>query len=410
MTSKRDEVLEKLRDRWGDARLLSLALNDEGDQLIEKPDLPNARWHMLAIEGEWKGHWMGSFSLNAQTFDEMILNFEAKQVDTLVDYEHNSLNPFAIEAPASGWITALQRRALPNGAEALWGRFEWTPRALGRIEAREYRYLSPVIRFHTPDRVSGNDTGASVPSVALTNQPFLEELPEVTLNSLAKHFSFETGGDPPIRRSEEMNEKEQMAIAVALGLEIGATPDMIIAAAKDLNANASEAKQLDELARALGMEPGTDAATMITTVRALKATQIPAEEADRLRAQAAEAAELRINSAIERVKAEGKITPNMEPWCRALATKSIDEFEDWAKVAPKVVPLGVVEQPGTVTATVVPEGNHLPIVQVNDTFPEKDDPRVLAQVAKLTSVQLKEIKDQGLDPRDWVRYSINSFE
>ena len=66
-------------------------------------------------------------------------------VDLVFDYEHQTDHAprNGQEAPASGWIKELQARA-----GGIWGRVEWTAHAKARIEAREYRYISPVFR-HT---------------------------------------------------------------------------------------------------------------------------------------------------------------------------------------------------------------------------------------------------------------------
>lgn len=91
-----------------------------------------------------------------------------------VDWEHATeyRAPKGREAPAAGWITALELR---NGA--LWGRIDWTPRAAAQISRREYRFLSPVFLF-------GKNSGSilKLVSVALTNNPnlYLAALNQVT--------------------------------------------------------------------------------------------------------------------------------------------------------------------------------------------------------------------------------------
>lgn len=84
-----------------------------------------------------------------------------------VDYEHQTDHApdNGQPAPAAGWIKALQAR--PDG---IWGLVEWTAPALASLDAREYRYLSPVFS-HTPD-------GAVIRILraALTNNPALDQL------------------------------------------------------------------------------------------------------------------------------------------------------------------------------------------------------------------------------------------
>lgn len=88
-----------------------------------------------------------------------------------VDWEHSSETraPKGEEAPAAGWITALEVRG-----GSLWGRVEWTPRAAGQIANREYRFLSPVFCFSRQDGKI-----KALVSAGLTNSP---NLPLLALN------------------------------------------------------------------------------------------------------------------------------------------------------------------------------------------------------------------------------------
>jgi hypothetical protein len=63
----------------------------------------------------------------------------------------------------------------------LYGRYEPTERARELIKNREYRYVSAAFAKNHPDRKTGEPQGLTLTSVALTNQPFLDELPEIWL-------------------------------------------------------------------------------------------------------------------------------------------------------------------------------------------------------------------------------------
>jgi hypothetical protein len=69
----------------------------------------------------------------------------------------------------------------PNSRFILWGWYEPTERARELIANREYRYISPAIRWGAKDKVTGKTAGTVLTSVALVNKPFLEELPEIHL-------------------------------------------------------------------------------------------------------------------------------------------------------------------------------------------------------------------------------------
>jgi hypothetical protein len=64
----------------------------------------------------------------------------------------------------------------------LYGRYEPTDRARKLIRNREYRYVSAAFAKDYPDRKTGDSQGLTLTSVALTNQPFLDELPEIWLS------------------------------------------------------------------------------------------------------------------------------------------------------------------------------------------------------------------------------------
>jgi phage I-like protein len=126
--------------------------------------------------------------------------------DLNVDYDHASedLERAAGEpTPSAGRILALDkpelfcgtdvppvsehgRDAHATGGEStryiLYGRYEPTERARKLIKNREYRYVSAAFAKDYPDRKTGESQGLTLTSVALTNQPFLDELPEVWLS------------------------------------------------------------------------------------------------------------------------------------------------------------------------------------------------------------------------------------
>ena len=105
----------------------------------------------------------GPFVLDGDGVRDIIRDFESRQNEMVIDYEHQSLG--SGEAPAAGWITRLVNR----GEDGLWAVVEWTRRARRYLEGREYRYLSPVF-------LKEADTGRVVRflNAALTNTPAID--------------------------------------------------------------------------------------------------------------------------------------------------------------------------------------------------------------------------------------------
>jgi len=129
-------------------------------------------WLKIGVVGEWKGHLSGEFKLTTQAFEQMIFNAKQRGLDIVVDYEHETLFGFG-SAPASGWIKPKNLK-LEN--DELFALIEWTLKAKEHIEAKEYRYLSPVFMSDSYDAVSGSYIGWTLHSLALTNTPFLNEI------------------------------------------------------------------------------------------------------------------------------------------------------------------------------------------------------------------------------------------
>lgn len=91
--------------------------------------------------------------------------FLQRNIDLVIDWEHASEHraPKGEDAPAAGWIKELELRE-----GAIWGQVEWTEKAMGQLQRKEYRFLSPVFLFTRDDHRIVRLTSAG-----LTNQPNL---------------------------------------------------------------------------------------------------------------------------------------------------------------------------------------------------------------------------------------------
>lgn len=140
---------------------------------VEMSGADGAKWIQLAKPGSFRGHRAGPFELNARVFGEIIANFRAFGQEVPVDHEHQTEEPASglgdQGAPAQGWIKDMRIQ----GGE-LWGLVAWNAKAKAQIDAGEYKYFSPAIRFNARDPVSGQNIGALMTSGAMTNNPFLK--------------------------------------------------------------------------------------------------------------------------------------------------------------------------------------------------------------------------------------------
>ena len=107
----------------------------------------------------------------------MIASWESHKTELVVDYEHNSLNPFVERSPAAGWVEGIELRE--DGVYAL---VRWTENARSLIEGREYRYISPVILLD-------EDTSEAIAlhSVALVNTPAIDGMQPLAASSTASN-------------------------------------------------------------------------------------------------------------------------------------------------------------------------------------------------------------------------------
>jgi len=157
----------------------------------------------LAITGEWIKNGR-EFSITRDDLDDLIANFRKRlNGEVNVDYDHASEMPEVAGGgpiPSAGRIVNMDppevlgaggsvlrkqpERPAPSTQPRfiLYGLYEPTERARQLIRKREYRYVSPAIDWGARDKQTGKRQGTTLTSVALTNRPFLEELPEIRLS------------------------------------------------------------------------------------------------------------------------------------------------------------------------------------------------------------------------------------
>ncbi len=152
----------------------------------------------LAVTGKWM-RGITPFAITLRDLEEIVRNFRERQNGEInVDYDHASEMPEVAAGgpvPSAGRIVKLDDplpagagvRPAPtrNGHFILWGWFEPTERARKLLKNREYRFISPAIDWAARSKLSGRPQGTTLTSVALTNRPFLEELPQIRLSDPA---------------------------------------------------------------------------------------------------------------------------------------------------------------------------------------------------------------------------------
>ncbi|OQS34288.1 hypothetical protein B0T40_15710 [Chromobacterium haemolyticum] len=270
----------------------------------------------------------------------LIAEAAARRTRYVIDYEHQTLR--SIEngkpAPAAGWFTTLEWR--DDGLYAV--DVEWTASAAAMIEADEYLYISPVFPYDKEGRVTG------LLHVALTNNPALDELPDLQVAALSRLVSLTQSVKQEDSTMDELIEQ----LRWLLNLPVGATADDIKA-------------QLQKLIEQLSGGQGTAAASidllqLLTNQQAriatLSATQVdPARfvSVETMRALQEQVAALTaqqqgrvVEDLVTVALSDGRLLPVQEEWARGLGKSNLDALQSYLASAPKIAALSTTQTQG----------------------------------------------------------------
>jgi hypothetical protein len=154
-------------------------------------DLP--KWQHVATAGDYLGYKFGDqpFSMTTETFEQMVKNFRANpafqagpegagKADVVAwDFNHASEANEATGTiplsgtPAQGWVQDLALRQDSAGTAQLWALTRWLPTARKYIQEDQYKWASVSVWLRAIDPVSGEQIGARLMSIAMTNNPFI---------------------------------------------------------------------------------------------------------------------------------------------------------------------------------------------------------------------------------------------
>lgn len=134
-----------------------------------------SKWVHVAYEGQWAGHHSGPFELSRDDFGLAIRNHEAQANPVKLDFDHETEDaPPGSALPARGWVHELKVEDDEDGKAHLFAFVEFGPRAVQHNREGGYRFCSAVFDFGATDRVSGEEIGLRLSSLALTDEPFID--------------------------------------------------------------------------------------------------------------------------------------------------------------------------------------------------------------------------------------------
>lgn len=263
--------------------------------------------------------------LNDALASQLISAANAQTDNYLIDYDHQTLysKDNGQQAPAAGWFSKLEWRP-DDGLYAL--EVEWTDKAKAAIEAKEYRYISPVIKS---DPITGQVT--SLLMAALVNYPAIDGLTDLT----AAQFNPES---PLLQDKSKMNEK----LAKLLGLDAGADDAAIIAAVKALKKSADSATTACS-ALTEQLNAPADPAKYVP-VEAMQAMQ------SELSALSATVKTDNINKLIAPALADGRLLPAQKAWAESLGQSNIDALSAFLATAQPIAALQHTQTQGVAPA------------------------------------------------------------
>lgn len=260
--------------------------------------------------------------IDADIAATLIAAADARATPYVLDYEHQTLRAAknGKPAPASGWFKQLEWR---EGEGLFATGVDWTDAAAAHIEAKEYRFISPVFLYDNDGRVT------ELLNAALTNTPALDDMDEVML-AAASLLAVTSDEDFPM---DELLEQ----LRWFLNLPTAATADDILAELQKLVNNIKS--QSGSVAAASGI----DFITRLQQQVAALATQVDSPDParwvsvdvmnqaiDQARASSDEQiAQLTLQQnqqLIEAALSDGRLLPAQKSWAESLAKSSPEQL------------------------------------------------------------------------------------
>ena len=233
------------------------------------------QWVHLLPGGLIKGRDGRSFALDNP---DAVIAASDDGADLPIDYDHQMDDPKARpasgEVKAAGWIKRLELRG-----DGIWGLVEWTEKARNMIQAKEYRYISPVFNHLANGKI------VKLLGAGLVHRPNL------ALKALSSQHDANQGDGLSL-------------IAAALDLPATAEAGEILTALNLL--------KTPDPARFVPIEAVSDLLNAHRQTKALMSER----EAD---------------AAVEKAILDGYITPGMRSWAKALCRENPDSFEGFLK-------------------------------------------------------------------------------
>jgi phage I-like protein len=260
-----------------------------------------------------------SWKIDSGIAAKVIALAAARQTPFVIDYEHQTLlsEDNGQPAPAAGWFKALEWR---EGDGLYATDVDWTDKAKAMIDAREYRFLSPVFAF---DKTTGAVN--EINHAALTNVPALDGMAELAVMSA---YALRFLSDQPTTEEPTMDLLSKLLGAIGLAATTSEADALSAVAALKTKADQVTGLQT-ELVALKTKEPDPEKFVSVDTMKDLQA-QV-ASLSTKLNGQ-------ELDVVIDDALKGGKLLPAQEVWARTLGGKDIASLKTYLESAPKVMP------------------------------------------------------------------------
>lgn len=215
---KKDDVKKVELDQSKAYYKLQIPLSYTGE-IVQK--FENGKDYFVKVPvakiGKWKHPVYKEVSFTEEDLDNILINFENNELgfEPPIYFGHSTDG-----TPAQGFLVKLER-----SGDILFGYWRVNKEAYRLVEDEVYRYSSAEIILDLTSKATGEGIGKAVYGMALTNIPFVPDLPKVQaledaiINNDVVFLSFTNNDNTKINNKEEekMSEgKEMTSVELAL--------------------------------------------------------------------------------------------------------------------------------------------------------------------------------------------------
>lgn len=323
---------------------------------VELPALPESGLAVIQVlpAGEFRAYDgrpedVDAWRMDAATAKRLKDWMAARGRDLAIDYDHHILTTATTgrKAIASGWIKSLDWRE----GEGLFAVVDWTAAARAHIDAKEYRYISPVFTYDEQGYPQ------ALLHVALTNDPALDGMDEVRLAAASRAAACMAHGgalsSPPAQSPKENTMNELLkALLALLGLPEDASEEDALAklqeyadaaqenADKVASLTADVTRKEQEVVALKANSSGKPDPAKFVPVAALSGLQ------DQVAALTTAAREREVDGLVVAALSAGKLIPALETWARDLGKKDPAQLKAYLDQAPAIAALSGTQTGG----------------------------------------------------------------